>query len=234
MGTTKYHSFQALHRQIKASPIHSFKLGAKGRWTDRVSRGRLIVPVTHTVPSWWRVPRNFSAVVSLGSLLSSVLLGISSLFSFQPLEALNLFRERMRKRGPITWYVVHTWCHSQLSGPPWVPRAVPIAPQARQCWSTPNSWHLAPLPLLLGVACKPCWPQGTFWKRTDVVKCISAPWQSCRGGLKALGLGSKHWVLPAQQSVFLSVLYETGCIWRFLPRNHKGLNLIWLQYQQIC
>lgn len=187
-----------------------------------MSRGRLIIPVTHTETWWWRHPRKFSAVVSLGSLLSSVLLGIPSLFSFQPLEGLNLLGETRRKGGPITWYVAYTWCQSQPSGPLWVPRAVPTALQARQCQGIPDSWHPASMPLPFVVACKPCWPQGTFWKRMDVVECISDSWQSCKGGLKALGLGSKHLVLPAQQSALASELYKTGHLWRFHSVSNGG------------
>lgn len=169
-----------------------------------------------------KAPQKLLSCCVFGVIVVLSLVGNIQRVFFQPLEGLNLLGETRRKGGPITRYVAYTWCYSQPSGPLWVPRAVPTALQARQCQGIPDSWHPASMPLPFVVAWKPCWPQGTFWKRMDVVKCIADSWQSCKGGLKALGLGSKHRVLPAQQSAFPSELYKTGRLWRLLSVSNRG------------
>lgn len=93
-----------------------------------------------------------------------------------------------------------------------------------------HSKYLAPHihAMAFRMAWKPCWPQGTFWKRMDAVKYISdkyileiylRPLAELQRWAKSFEC-SRHWGLPAQQ--FLVELYKTRHVWRFLPRNHRG------------
>ena len=138
-------------------------MAAKGVWAEWVRIGGLIIPVTHTELLWWRGPRNFS-IVSLGSLLCLVLLGISSLFPFQSVEGLNLLRETRRKAGPITWYVVYTWCHSQPSGLPRVPRVCWQHSKAGITKALPRAGTPHPCHCHQGWPATPAGHRGTFEK----------------------------------------------------------------------